>query len=85
MNIGSGKSFPILSIAGMSIDLINPKIEPNYGALVDRPFEHEPIANVSETYARMRWKPKISLEVGLKKTVSWYRENVDRFSEVSMN
>ena len=85
LDIGSGKSMPISSIEAMLIDLINPKVVPNYGALSDRLFEQEPIANVSETYAKINWKPKISLDVGLKETVRWYSDNMHRFDKFPMN
>lgn len=84
LDIGSGESFSISSIEDRLVDLINPQIAPNYGALSDRPFEQEPVADISETYARINWKPKVSLDIGLKKTVRWYSENLHRFDKASL-
>ena len=82
LDIGSGSSISIQSVVQMLTDSIHPGIEPNYGALSDRLFEQEPIADVEKTFAWIKWKPKIALESGLRQTVRWYEKNIDNFKEV---
>jgi len=84
LDIGSGESVSIRSIQLTLKTLIDPNIEPEFGTLSDRLLEQESLANVAETYARTGWKPKISLNAGLEKTVKWYRENLHRFNIVSI-
>ena len=40
-------------------------------------MEQEKKANPDLTYAVSGWKPKFSLEEGLKKTVEWYMANAE--------
>jgi len=82
LDIGSGKLVSISSVQEILADLIDPTIKPNFGALSDRRFEHERIANISETVSKINWKPRISIKNGLKKTVRWYSEKIHRFSHV---
>ena len=35
--------------------------------------------NYNKIKREIKWKPTISLDVGLKRTVNWYKENIDLF------
>ena len=35
--------------------------------------------NYNKIRREIKWKPSISLEVGLKRTINWYKENIDLF------
>ena len=35
--------------------------------------------NYNKIRREIKWKPTISLDVGLKRTINWYKENIDLF------
>ena len=35
--------------------------------------------NYNKIKREIKWKPTISLDVGLKRTINWYKENIDLF------
>jgi len=73
IDLGTGVLTSVREIGQCIKVVIGTDIEPVYGALPDRPFEQVRVADLSETTARLGWKPKISLEEGLRQTVEWYR------------
>jgi dTDP-D-glucose 4,6-dehydratase len=56
------------------VDFINPSIKPLFGELPDRPFEQVRLANTADTYEKIGWKAKTSMEEGLQKTIAWYEQ-----------
>ena len=76
IDAGSGNLLSIQGIVELLVRLINPKINPQFGVLPDRPFEQERVANIAQSYALTGWKPTTSLEDGLKKTVDWYEQQL---------
>ncbi len=66
------------------VDLINNEMQskklPNYGALPYRQNEvwrQQP--DISKIRNHLNWEPKISLQEGIAKTVTWYKENKHKF------
>jgi nucleoside-diphosphate-sugar epimerase len=78
IDVGSGELTTIRSVVEHLIRLINPKIEPFFGALPDRPLEQVRAAQAARAHAMMGWKVVTPLEEGLKRTVDWYQR---RFQE----
>jgi nucleoside-diphosphate-sugar epimerase len=76
IDVGSGRLVSIETIVEQLVQLINPKVRPLFGALVDRPFEQVKMADVIKAYAMMKWKPVTSLEVGLQRVVEWYAQKL---------
>lgn len=70
--LGSGTLTSISEIVQRLNQLINPKIQPLFGALPDRPMEQVRAANIADSQAKLNWQPKVSLEEGLARTVNWY-------------
>ena len=83
INLGGGKN-PI------SINFIISKIESllNKKAIINQlPFHSADVdatwANIDKAKKILKWEPKISLDIGLQKTVSWYYQNKSWLSQIS--
>ncbi len=74
IDIGSGELVSVRNVVEDLTRLVNPKIDPFFGALAERPLEQVRKADVAATLAQTGWKPKTSLREGLQNTVSWYRQ-----------
>ena len=72
VDLGSGSLIPVRTLVEQLVRLINPRIEPRFGALTDRPLEQVRIADVANSLDLIGWKPTVSLEEGLKRTADWY-------------
>jgi len=78
IDLGSGGLASIKTIVEKLVDIIDPTITLQFGSLADRPLEQSRIARVSETTDIIGWKPEISLDEGLARTVAWYRRQLER-------
>jgi UDP-glucose 4-epimerase len=77
IDIGTGNLASIRKVVQILVNLINPNIAPQFGALVDRRMEQEPVANMEDSRAKIGWIPKVTLNEGLKLTAKWYRSKLD--------
>ena len=73
VDLGSGALVSIRTVAERLVDFLDSRAKPLYGALPDRPLEPVRIADVNDAYRRLRWRPRTSLDEGLKQTIAWYR------------
>ncbi|MGH3935411.1 MAG: NAD-dependent epimerase/dehydratase family protein [Pseudonocardiaceae bacterium] len=73
MDIGSGLSTSIGDVVSMIRDILDVDIEPDFGALPDRPYDRDRLADVTAARTLLGWKPTVGLPEGLAATVSWYR------------
>ena len=85
-NIGTGKSVAIKDLAAMVVqnmqDDADGKSKTKFSSYAynigDRPgqvFRHT--ADVRKIAKTLKWKPLVSFEDGLRKTIAWYQENTD--------
>lgn len=74
VDLGSGQLATIKTVVEKLVHIIDPCLIPQFGSLPERPFEQIRIARVSDSSSKIDWAPRISLEDGLARTVSWYRE-----------
>lgn len=59
------------------LDLMGNPIEPQFGALPERPTEiHRMYCDSSKARAAFGWAPRHSFQEGLEKTIAWYREQL---------
>ncbi|MBF2026082.1 MAG: SDR family NAD(P)-dependent oxidoreductase [Oscillatoriales cyanobacterium C42_A2020_001] len=77
IDLGSGTFVTIREIVQRLVDIVNPQIAPSFGAITDRSSEQVRSANSITSFAKLNWKPKVSLNQGLKLTTDWYRENLE--------
>ncbi len=75
-DVGSGELVSVRSVVERLVEIIDPGIAPRFGAMPDRPLERERVADLTASSAWLGWKPRTSLDEGLRKTVEWYRGRV---------
>jgi len=73
INVGYGDDVTMLKLAKTLLKLSNKKSIITYDKKRKRPFDvNELVCDNSKAKKILKWKPKISLEEGLKKTLDWY-------------
>lgn len=79
-NIGSGTIHKLSYYVDMVYEQMKPAKSPNYGAIPYRPGEvWRPQPDVSKIKKMLNWRPLISFEEGLKRTIAWYDQNLDKY------
>jgi nucleoside-diphosphate-sugar epimerase len=78
MDIGSGSSTSISDVVGMIQRLLKVDIEPDFGALPDRPYDRDRLADLTNAGTQLGWKPAVELAEGLAATVDWCRQTQGR-------
>ena len=76
IDVGSGTLVPIRTVVDHLVRLIDPRIEPLFGSLAERPLEQTRVADIERSNVLMGWKPGTALEDGLRHTVEWYRRRI---------
>jgi len=73
VELGSGILVSVKDVVERLGCMIDSKKELLFGALNERPFEQVRAANTSDAFEKIGWSPEVSLEEGLARTVSWFR------------
>lgn len=76
VDLGSGLLTSIESVVHLLTELIGAHVHPVFGALPDRPLEQVRVADAAAAWAQLGWKATTPLEEGLKKMVTWYRQQL---------
>lgn len=76
IDVGSGELTSTRQVVEQLAEIIAPAIRPDFGGVVDRPMERVRVADVDRAFDLTGWKPKTSLNRGLKQTVDWYRNDI---------
>lgn len=74
VDIGSGDMVTTRTVVETLANIIDPAIQPQFGAISDRPMEQVKVADIVDTYDTLGWKPEQGLRQGLEETVQWYRK-----------
>lgn len=75
IDIASGQPVTVRTLVERLVAMINADIAPQFGALVERAGEQEPVANLTAAETLLQWQAKTDLTEGLKRTVSWYQDH----------
>lgn len=82
INIGSGEGFQIKELAAIIVELIGGEAKLKLGALpdTDGAIPHL-VCDIDKAHELLAWEPRTPLEVGLAKTIEWYRDNMEHIPE----
>lgn len=76
-NLGSGMAVPLKIVVETIRDLVNPQIQPEYGAINYSPGQvMNSLADITKITTLTGWQPRISLQEGLKLTVEEDRQKI---------
>lgn len=79
VNLGCGEEISMRDLARTLLRLLGDPIEPEFGALPERPTEIVRMrADADKAKTLLGWAPQTSLEDGLQRTIDWYREELGR-------
>jgi UDP-glucose 4-epimerase len=73
LDVGSGELVSIRSLVEQIVPLVGCDARPVFGALPDRPGERPRLADVAPSREAIGWEPSTPLDVGLARTVDWFR------------
>jgi UDP-glucose 4-epimerase len=73
IDLGSGSLVPMTDIVNRLVTIVGSDVQPEFGALPDRPKENLITADISEAAKNLGWRPTTPLDAGLRKTVNWYK------------
>ena len=78
-NVGSKYNLSVLQLVKKIASLLN--IKKNYFKIANTSTKE--IKNQRLNYVKIQkelnWKPKVNLDLGLKKTIIWYKKNISEF------
>lgn len=72
MDIGAGTSTSLRDVVSMIQSILDVDVEPDFGALPDRPHDRDRLADLTAARTLLGWEPTVGLPEGLAATVSWY-------------
>ncbi len=72
LDLGSGRLMSVRAVVERLVAIMNPSVQPLFGAVPDRPLEPQRVSNIAESQAKLGWGAATPLEVGLLRTVEWY-------------
>jgi nucleoside-diphosphate-sugar epimerase len=83
IDLGSGKLTSIREVVESIVQLIDPQIEPQFGALPDRPRQRERAADTEFARKALGWRATTTLEDGLAATVQWHRAQMKATTQMA--
>ncbi len=76
LDLASGRFVSVREIVEALIRLTGTSVEAIFGGEADRKMETSRTPDIEETFARTGWRPRTSLEEGLRRTIAWYEERL---------
>ena len=79
INLGGGQEVAIRDLALRILAVMGAEVEPEFGALPDRPIEiWRMYCDATRARELLGWQPAHTLEDGLARTIDWYRDELAR-------
>lgn len=79
-NISSGEQRSIADVVHIAEKILDRKIKVSYGEIAAKQYEPKMwVADISKAKKLLDWKPKFSLEEGLKKNIEWFSKNLSLY------
>jgi nucleoside-diphosphate-sugar epimerase len=78
VDLGSGILTSTREVVERIVGLMGIDIKPAFGAIADRPSEVCRPARIDETEALIGWRPTISLDEGLRRTIAFFANDTRR-------
>lgn len=79
VDIGTGVLTSVREVVEDISTIIDSKVRPAFGALVDRKDEQIRCAEIERTQSLIGWKYTVALEDGLQRTIEYYRQHLDLY------
>ena len=82
-NVSVGKQYTVGAVVDKIIELSQAKMKPEWDKMPKH--QNEPkswVADISKAEKFFKWKPKYSLNEGLKKTITWFQQNLHLYNSV---
>jgi UDP-glucose 4-epimerase len=76
VDIGTGQLTTLRRLVERLVAIVDPASVPAFGAVPDRPLTESRAADAAATAAMLGWRATTPLEVGLRRTVDWYRGHI---------
>ena len=76
-NLGTGKQYSIQDVVTIVKKITKSSLKPRYGTI--KKAQTEPatwVADISKAKKMLVWKPRHTLEEGLKKDIEWFKDNL---------
>ncbi len=73
IEIGSGEQVSVARTVATIRDILGTTLTAEFGALPDRPFDHDQCTHLDAAARLLDWRPATGLTTGLRRTVDWYR------------
>jgi len=75
INVGYGSAISVASLVKKVVEISGKKIEIEFD--ISKPtIKFSLSLNIEKAEKVYNWKPKVTLEEGIKKTIDWYRQNI---------
>ncbi len=71
-DIASGSQLSIRDTIELLAKIVGTQQLPRFGAIADRPLDRAQVADIGPAGELLGWRPRTSLETGLRRTVDWY-------------
>jgi nucleoside-diphosphate-sugar epimerase len=77
IDLGSGRLTSVREIVDRLVRLTGSRAAPKFAALPDRPLEQVRVADLAEAHSTLAWRPTVSLDEGLRRTVDACRQSLE--------
>lgn len=79
INLGTGVEYQLKQVVALIAHLTRARLAPNIGALPYRPGEiMRYCCSNRKAKEVLGWEPRVSLEEGLRRTIQWYKQRLNR-------